>query len=550
MSRKSASDKYEERRCQLLDAERRLSYGNSEGVFETLLAFPREYPQAMGQLSFHRLYKQLSTWPDTVCARAFLPEKDELNWRKRQGRPVEALDTGKSIKDSDLLVFIMPSETDWYNALEMMSLSGVTLENTKRAHKWPILLATGMSVTANPIPMSGFFDAFIIGETEPTLGPVLDIIKSLGSRRRPKAEILQGLSFLPGLYVPAVHGIDPRNSIMRQWASAESVGALTDTITAHSVMPDTYILEIARGCPFNCRFCMSGYLLLPYREQRAEDLEEKIRRLPEDTKVVFTACTPEGHDELKHILKIARSAKLHARVSSHMRETPELIEELPTILDADTLLLVPETGSEELRKVLGKYRKNESYFNAVKNMPEGIRDIQINLQLGFPFENDQDRRENVEFVRQVKELTDLEVSVRVDQFIPRPWTAFQWSPMASLREVRQHLAELREQLEEIGVASIKGFDPRETHIQALLIRGDRRVGKALLKKLEGVGWNTAFEFAGIDMNSVFESRSQNRQLPWEFLNMGFGYTRLAREFQMAEAAEAERREKESAEEPE
>ncbi len=541
MSRKSASDKYEERRCELLDAERRLSYGNSEGVFETLVAFPREYAQAMGHLAFHRLYKQLSTWPDTMCARAFLPEKDEYNWRKRQNKPVDTLDTGKSIKDSDLLVFLMPSETDWFPALQMMELSGITLESKKRQHKWPILLATGMSVTANPIPMSGFFDAFIIGETEPTLGPVLDIIKSLGSRRRPKSEILQGLAYLPGLYVPAVHGREPKHSIMRQWASSESVGALTDTISAHSIMPDTYILEIARGCPFNCRFCMSGYLLLPYREQRAEDLEEKIKRIPEGTTVVYTSCTPGGHDELKELMRLAKSSGLNARVSSHMRETPELAEELPTIMDAETLLLVPETGSDTLRKVLGKHRDNESYFAVVRELQKGMKAVQINLQLGFPFENQDDRNENIEFVKQVQLLTDLPIIVRADQFIPRPWTAFQWSPMASLRDIREYLAELKQALEALGVTRIRGFDPRDTHIQALLIRGNAAVGKALMKKLDGVGWNTAFEFAGVDMNSVFEPSDQAAQLPWEFLNMGFGYTRLAREYQMAQAAEDERR---------
>jgi radical SAM superfamily enzyme YgiQ (UPF0313 family) len=536
MSRKSAGDKYEERRRQLLSAERRLSAGNSEGVFETVVSFPREYPQAMGHLAFHRLYKQLSTWPDTLCARAFLPEKDELNWRKRQEKPVETLDTGRSIKDSDLLVFLLPSETDWLPALQMMELSSITLRNKDRQHKWPIIIATGMSVTANPIPTSPFFDAFIIGENEPTLGPVLDIIKSLGSRRRPKAEILHALSTLPGLYVPAVHGINPRHSIMRQWASSESVGALTDTITAHSVMPDTYILEIARGCPYNCRFCMSGYLLLPYREQRAEDLEGKIRQIPQGTTVVYTACTPAGHDELPLLMKLADANHLNARTSSHMRETPELSEELPNIMDAETLLLVPETGSERLRRIIGKFRTDDSYLEMVRNITPEMKRVQINFQIGLPFETDEDRAANSVFVARVKELTALPVSVRVDQFIPRPWTAFQWYPMAGLREVREHLVLLKTRLDSIGIHELTGFDPRDTHIQALLIRGDRRVSRALVKKLEGVGWNTAFEYAGIDMNRVFEPWDQSRDLPWEFLNMGFGYTRLAREFQMAVAA--------------
>ncbi len=541
MSRKSAGDKYDERRCELLAAERRLSTGNSVGVFETLVAFPREYAQAMGHLAFHRLYKQLSTWPDTLCARAFLPAKDEYNWRKRQHKPVEALDTGKSIKDSDLLVFLMPSETDWFPALQMMELSEITFRNYQREHKWPILLATGLSVTANPIPMSSFFDAFIIGETEPTLGPVLDIIKSLGSRRRPKSEILAGLAMLPGLYVPTIHGANPKYSIMRQWASSDSIGALTDTISAHTILPNTYILEIARGCPFNCRFCMAGYLMLPYREQRAEDLEQKINQIPGDTSLVYVACTPDGHDELPELMEAAEKNNLEARICSHMKESPELAEELTTILDAETLVLVPETGSDSLRKVIGKFRTSESYFKRVREHSSVVEKIQICFQLGVPFENSSDRVAITEFVKTVMSLTDLPVSVRIDQFIPRPWTAFQWTAMANLRDVREHLAELKECFDRMGVQEVSGFDPRATHIHALLIRGTQAVGRALEIKLEGVGWNTAFDRAGLSMNTVFEQKDQNTKLPWEFLNMGFGYTRLAREYQMALAAEEERK---------
>ncbi|MCK5841432.1 MAG: hypothetical protein KAH31_04645 [Candidatus Sabulitectum sp.] len=540
MSRKSAGNKYDERRCQLLAAERRLSSGNSIGVFETLVAFPREYAEAMGHLAFHRLYKQLSTWPDTICARAFLPAKDEYNWRKRQRKPVETLDTGKSIKDSDLLIFLMPSETDWFPALQMMELSEIAFRNDKREHKWPILIATGLSVTANPIPLSSFFDAFIIGETEPTLGPVLDIIKSLGSRRRPKSEILAGLAKLPGLYVPTIHGANPKYSIMRQWASSESIGALTNTISARTILPDTYILEIARGCPFNCRFCMAGYLLLPYREQRAEDLETKMSKLSEGTSLVYAACSPADHDELTELMCIAEKNKLNARISSNMKESPELSQELTTILNAETLVLVPETGSESLRKVIGKFRTNESYFKIVREISPVMESIQVCVQLGVPFERESDRVAIVDFVKTVISLTELPVSVRIDQFIPRPWTAFQWTAMANLRDVREHLVELRENLAQLGVEKITGFDPRATHIHALLIRGTRAVGRALEIKLEGVGWNTAFDRAGLDMNCVFKEKSQSDKLPWEFLNMGFGYTRLAREYQMALAAEEER----------
>ena len=505
-----------------------------------LLLSPGSIPKQWGILHFIGYIKLLSTWPDTICARAFLPQKDEFNWRKRQDKSVEALDTGKSIKDSDLLVFLLPSETDWLPALEMLDLSHITIQNIQREHKWPILLATGLSVTANPIPMSRFFDAFIIGETEPTLGPILDIIKSLGSRRRPKSEILTGLSRLPGLYVPAVHGIGAKANIMRQWASSESIGVLTDTVSAHTIMPNTYILAISRGCPFNCRFCMAGYLMLPYREQKAEDLENKIKQIPAGSSLVYSACSPSAYDELDVIYKIAENADIKARISSHMKESPELSDELPAILNSDTLILSPETGSESLRRIFGKTKPNDFYFKRVKAASSDVEKVQVNFQVGIPFEEEEDRTANVAFVKQVMSLSKLPVTVRVDQFIPRPWTAFQWSPMMNLRESREYITELKDQLAALGVMKIIGFDPREAHIQALLIRGDEKIGIALEKKLDGVGWNTAFDYAKIDMNEVFLSSDPEVKLTWQFLNMGFGYTRLAREYHMAVSLNDER----------
>jgi hypothetical protein len=68
MSKKSAGDRYDERRIVLLETEKSLAQGNSRGLFETVILFPRPYDQAMAHLSFHRIHKQLSTWSDTVCS--------------------------------------------------------------------------------------------------------------------------------------------------------------------------------------------------------------------------------------------------------------------------------------------------------------------------------------------------------------------------------------------------------------------------------------------------------------------------------------------------
>lgn len=540
MSRKSAGDRYEERRKALLSTEKSLAQGNSRGMFETVFAFPRPYNQAMAHLAFHRIHRQLSTWSDTICSRAFYPDLDEYNWRRRANAPAVTMDSGKPISQCDLLLFIIPGETDFLPALEMMEMSGITLRAAQRRDKWPLVFATGLSVTANPMPLMPFFDAFLVGESEPILGPVLDTIKSMGRCAASKDTILQQVADLPGMFVPRVHGVSPRFGIMRQWASTESVGALTGTISARSVIPDTWIVEIARGCPFNCRFCMPGYLYLPYREQHLEELEETIRSIPRNERVVLTACTPSGHFQLKEITDFAISCGLDAHASSHRRDTPEMVEEIPSTYDVETLLMAPETGSDSLRRVLGKGRTNKDYRNILMNIDPRVKRVRINFQVGFPFETDEDREENLKFVEMVLGLTKLPVTLRIDPFIPRPWTAFQWSPMLNPTRLRILIDQFRKGAEQLGITDILGISPRDAHIYALLSRGDRKTAAALEARLTGVGWNTAFEKAGIDINWVLEQIEVGSPFGWDFLNMGFGYTRLAREYQAAAALNEER----------
>ena len=120
MSRKPAAEYYDERRRRLLDNEICTQTFSSQGIFEIILASPKEYRTAMSSLRFQNIFKQLASWPETCCERAFYPEKDEFHWRSRYGNSALTLETGKSIKQCDLLVFTPTSEDDYLRILEMM----------------------------------------------------------------------------------------------------------------------------------------------------------------------------------------------------------------------------------------------------------------------------------------------------------------------------------------------------------------------------------------------------------------------------------------------
>ena len=551
MSRGSAEQKYDARRRTLLKQERCLKPRNEEGVFETVLASPKRYSQGMASIEYQSILSHLSRWPDTRCERAFFPEKDELNWRKRSERSFVTLESGTPIERSDLVVFHVGHESDYEYVLQMMNHCGLELWGERRQRRWPLLIGTGITVTANPLPLAPFLDAFIIGETEPALGPVLDTIKSLGAQGASKRKILRWIAQLPGIYVPAHHGYrDVKTTIMRQWAGADSIGTRTCVFSPNSDLGPVLMLEIARGCPFNCRFCMGGYIYLPYREKRLEDLQEAIDALEEQSTIGLLGCAPEDHAMYEDIVDYARR-KGHSVVTGSLR--PEDLGQLRNLQEdysSSTLVISPESGSDSLRRVIGKKYTNDEILKQVEALPDSIEQIRLYFMVGLPFETPEDRQAIPELASAVHDRSGLPVKVYLTPFIPRPWTAFQWSAMTSPRKLRLATAEIEPALEKAEGVEAEYFSPRDAHIIGLLARGDHRVARALEVRLTGVGWNTAFGEAEIDINWIFDDLEPGSPFQWDFLNMGFGYTRLARELQLAVSANQTRIKKREAEEAE
>jgi radical SAM superfamily enzyme YgiQ (UPF0313 family) len=532
MSRKPAAEYYDERRRRLLESETCSLPLLTQGIFEITLASPKEYRTSMSTLRFQSVFRQLASWPETCCERAFYPEKDELHWRGRYSYPTVTLESGKSIKNCDLLVFTPTSEDDYLRILEMMKLSDIELRAEDRTSKWPLVIAEGTPVTANPLPLSLFMDAFVIGETEPSIGPVLDTIKSLGAQGASKKKLLRRLATLPGMYIPSVHDIPGKvSSIMRQWAGSDGMGLTSFIHSPDCINNDITMLEISRGCPFNCKFCQPGYVSLPYRECKLEELETTIANLEDVKKLALLGSSPRSYPDLRKVIKAAKDRDIDVVLCSNKYEDQVHSGDFTDDLSEKSIVLSPEAGTDSLRRVIGKKLKNSQFFKSVeKHSDDTISIIRIFFMIGLPFETEADRKSIIDFVNEVRSRTALPIQVNINPFIPKPWTAFQWSAMATPTSLREWIDWLEAELVKIDNITINCGDPRDAHIRALLARGDHRTSRVLEEKLSGVGWNTAFKKAGLNIRWILEDIDPETSFEWSFLNMGFGHTRLAREY--------------------
>jgi radical SAM superfamily enzyme YgiQ (UPF0313 family) len=138
------------------------------------------------------------------------------------------------------------------------------------------------------------------------------------------------------------------------------------------------------------------------------------------------------------------------------------------------------------------------------------------------------------------------VTVSVSNFIPKPFTPFQWEaqdPPELLREKQEYLKQklsdrdIRYQYHDVGIS----------HIEAVLARGDRRISAALElacrmgfhfdawdENFDYERWTEVFERTGVD--PAFYANREHRPdevLPWDIIDCGVTKKFLWRERERA-----------------
>ena len=246
-----------------------------------LLVYPNSYFVGMSNLGFQAIYYQLNQRPDTYCQRLFLDSS-----------PPISLEKGWPVSDFDIIAFSISFELDYLNVLRMLDVASVPLKREKRNDGYPLIIAGGIAVSANPEPLSEFIDFFVMGEGEEVIHEVIDAYKTIRSRRSllSKKEVLKSLAEIEGGYVPGFYRIsynkdgtvkaieagDAPEKIGRRWIkNIDKCQPVSHILTKDTEFGNMYLIEISRGCPENCYFCLAGCVYRPWRVRSLKSILEK-----------------------------------------------------------------------------------------------------------------------------------------------------------------------------------------------------------------------------------------------------------------------------------
>ncbi len=317
-------------------------------------------------------------------------------------------------------------------------------------------------------------------------------------------------------------------------------------------------LEIARGCTGGCRFCQAGYIYRPVRERHPRVIMERAAEALANSgfeEISLLSLSSGDYCQMQPLLTALMEHFLPRKISvsfPSMRVgtlTPELMALIRQVRKTG-FTLAPEAGSERLRRVINKRILGEDLLVAAENAFDlGWRLLKLYFMIGLPSENQTDLDALVRLcldVWQRAKSSRSSVNVSLSTFVPKPQTPFQWAPQISGDLIESHLSELKARLRRPGLR-VKWHHPAHSLLEAAFARGDRRLGKVLVRAWElGArfdGWTEAFRndlwqqaFSDVGLEASFyanRDRSLAETLPWDHLSAGIPKDFLRNEYQRA-----------------
>jgi len=567
------------------------------------LAFPDLYELGMSNFGQRILYQIVNSHRQFLADRTYAPDSDMEALIRKRGLPLWGWESRQPLNRFELIGFSLQYELTYTNLLNMLELAQVPVIAAERKEIFPLVFGGGPSAV-NPEPMALFLDFLVIGDGEEALPAIMELVRNFQTRvpagdpeKHRQSLLVELATRVPGVYVPSLYHapagqvvVEPIKipvssqeshlqlpvRINRQICPLSDLNQPTAGLVPYlNLVHDRQVLEVRRGCDRGCRFCQPGYTFLPVRERSTDDLlrlsKEALDKSGHQEYSLLSLCVSDYtslHETVRALNRehMSRRASMSFPSQRADRMNLDIAEELKVVRKSG-ITLAPEAGSERLRAVINKGLNHQQIISAIEAAyRSGWTAVKLYFMLGLPTEEDEDLagiieilKEATERCRQIRRSSPeqhrrgIEFTCTLSNFVPKPFTPFQWYGQISLAETERRQRLLKDKLKESGLRNVtlNFTKPEISLLEAVISRGDRSIGQLIYRawkmgatfdawdeRFRPEIWHKSADAAGLSLTELASSQRQigSRQ-PWDIVHVGLHDWWLVKEWEKAIATQ-------------